>query len=378
MAVRSITELSDLTGIPILLRESLNVPVDNGRVTEPFRIDQALNTIEYLRRRRAKTIVISHIGSDRTQSLRPVAEYLRRTLPIGFVDDIVGPHAREAVSAMKDGDVVLLENLRRHTGEMENDEHFARLLASLAHIYVNDDFAAAHRKHASIVTLPTLMPSYAGPTFIHELSQLTTARTPMAPSLAIIGGAKFLTKEPVIRALVKMYDTVYVCGALANDFLRARGMPVGKSLVSNATIDAKVLNHPRIVVPTDVTVQTEEGRKVRTVTDVETSDYIADIGPQSLVQLTDLVTHAKTVLWNGPLGNFEIGFSEMTEAVAKLIAESPGTSVVGGGDTIASIQKLGLNNKFEFISTAGGAMLDFLAHGTLPGIEALEKSKKLS
>jgi phosphoglycerate kinase len=360
-----------------MLRASLNVPITNGRVGESFRIGHALSTIEHLRRRGARTVVISHIGSDQTRSLSPVAEYLKNKIPLTFVDDIVGAHARDAVHGMKDGDVVLLENVRRNVGEMDNDEHFARQLASLAHVYVNDDFASAHRKHASIVSLPALMPGYGGLTFMHELAHLAAARTPASPSLAIIGGAKFLTKEPVIKALLETYDTVYVCGALANDFLRARGMPVGKSLVSNASIDAKILHHPRIQLPVDVTVKIDGGRAVRDVADTEAGDYIADIGPKSLSALAQLVTGAKTVLWNGPLGNFEMGFAEMTEAVAKLIAESPGTSVVGGGDTIASIQKLGLNNKFEFLSTAGGAMLDYMAYGTLPGIEALEKSARL-
>jgi phosphoglycerate kinase len=368
---------STLRGHTVLLRASLNVPVENGVVRNPFRLDAALKTVTLLSSAGARVVLISHIDGDGSPSLRPVYEYLKTKVPLVFVEDVAGERARAAVHALTDGHVALIENVRRDAGEVANDDAFARRLASLGDVYVNDDFAAAHRKHASIIGVPQYLPSYAGLQFVAEVEGLTKALEPKSPSLAIVGGAKFVTKEPLIRALLPKYDFVFVGGALAIDFYKAKGYEVGKSLVSDSPHLADLLTNSKVILPVDATVVGPAGTFVKDVRELLPNDTIYDIGPKSIETLKPLAAKARTVLWNGPLGNFEKGFSSMTEELAKVLADAPGVSVVGGGDTIAAIQKLGLNDKFEFLSTAGGAMLDFLAHGTLPGIEALKNAKTL-
>lgn len=378
MPVLSIADVKkDLKGVTVLVRSSLNVPLVNGVVANAFRIARAVDTINHLRARGARIVLISHIDGSVGASLLVVAEYLKQFVPLMLVPDVVGDVARKAVRAMHDSDVVMLENVRRDKGEEANDEHFARKLASLGDVFVNDDFATAHRKHASIVTLPKLLPSYAGIQFMAEMEGLSVARSPQSPSLAIIGGAKFITKEPLLKELLKTYDHVFVGGALSSDFFKARGYEVGRSLVSGSVINEALLKNSKLILPSDVTVLGVDGRDVKTPDSVLSSEVIYDIGPLTLAKLAPLILKAKIILWNGPMGNFEQGFREMTEATARLVAESPGITIVGGGDTIAAIQRLNLEKKFTFTSTAGGAMLDYLANGTLPGVEALRMSRTI-
>lgn len=378
MRVQSVESIADrLAGHTVLLRTSLNVPVMSGRVMNPFRLEAALKTISLLSARGVKVVLLSHIGDTPTASIRPVYEYLKHKIHIEYVDDVAGQRAQDAARALKNGGVLLIENLRRDPGEVGNDDHFARRLATLGDVYVNDDFAAAHRAHASIVGLPKYLPSYAGLQFVAELEGLMHALEPKSPSLAILGGAKFVTKEPLIRALLTKYDYVFVGGALATDFFKAKGYQVGKSLTSESPHIQDLLQNSKILLPVDVTVGNAHGREVKKPSAVLASDTIYDVGPATLALLAPYIQKARVVLWNGPMGNFEKGYSDMTEGLARLVAGAAGVSVVGGGDTIASIEKLGLNSKFELLSTAGGAMLDFLAHGTLPGIAALEASRTL-
>ena len=370
--MKSIKEVMHLTGTRVLIRASLNVPIENGKILNDFRLKRAQETIAWCAARGAKVIVISHLGDEPTNSLRPVADLLNNTTPVSFVDDVVGARAEAAVSAMKNGDILILENLRREKGEKENNEEFAQKLARFGDVYVNDDFAAAHRAHASIVSLPKLLPAYAGLLFMKEFEALSNARAPQSPSLCIIGGAKFLTKEPIIQSALITYDKVFVTGALANDFFKALGYETGVSLLSPVALDLKnVLQNSKLILPTDVSVQTSEGREVKKPQQVEKPDNMLDVGPATMNVISPLVAKSRFILWNGPLGNYEKGFTEYTEQLAQLIAASPATSIVGGGDTIASIARLGLENKFTFLSTAGGAMLEFIAKGTLPGIQAL-------
>ena len=377
--MRSIKEIPELTNVPVLVRAALNVPIANGKVANTFRLRSALPTIEYLRSKHARVILIGHLGEKGTETLAPVCEALQQFVPrLTFCAASTGPEARAAVRAMSAGDVLMLENLRRNKGETGNDTKFAAELAELADVFVMDAFDVCHREHASVVSVPELLPSYAGLLVEEEVKHLTRALTPGTPSLAIIGGAKFSTKEPVLNRLLEVYTRVFVGGALANDFMRASGKGVGKSLISTDADDRAIrvlLASPRLMLPLDEIVapmgaERTAGRTV-SIDAVPAGEAILDDGPKTVDALAKLSLGAKTILWNGPLGNYEHGFVDATEGLAKAIAKSDAYSILGGGDTVAAVEKLGLSDKFSFISTGGGAMLDFLATGTLPGLKAL-------
>ena len=372
--IRSVTELSDIKGMRVLLRAGLNVPIENGVVEDPLRLECALKTISFLLARGARVILAGHM-SDSTSSLQPVYEYLRHKIPLTFVDDVAGVAAHQAANALEDGHALLLQNIRRNSGEEADQMQFAQDLASLADIFVADDFTVAHRKHAAVVLVPTLLPSYAGIQFFEEMQGLAPALNPESPSLAIIGGAKLITKITLLHSLLKKYDYIFVGGALANDFYTAKGYEVGNSLVSGANTTEGLLTNSKILLPEIVTVSNAGEREEKLATQVLKGEIISDIAPASIALLRPLVEKSRTILWNGPMGHFETGFTQGTDAVAQLVAGSSAKTIVGGGDTLASIQNLGLMDKFTFVSTAGGAMLGFLAAGTLPGIEALEASK---
>jgi phosphoglycerate kinase len=282
------------------------------------------------------------------------------------------------VRNMAAGDVLMLENLRRNKGETANDPAFATSLAELADVFVEDAFDVCHREHASVVGVPELLPSYAGLLVEEEVKHLTKALNPGTPSLAIIGGAKFSTKEPVLKRLLEVYNRVFVGGALANDFMRASGKGVGKSLLSKDTDEREIralLASPRLMLPLDEVTATKGSMRAAghtvSLDAVPADEMILDDGPKTVDALAKLTIGAKTILWNGPLGNYENGFVDATEGLAKAIAQSDAYSILGGGDTVAAVEKLGLSEKFSFISTGGGAMLDFLATGTLPGLKVL-------
>lgn len=377
--MRSIREAPDLTNVPVLLRAALNVPIADGKVANTFRLRSALPTIEYLRSQHARVILLGHLGEKGTETLAPVYEALKQFVPrLTFCPVTTGPEARAAVRSMSAGDVLMLENLRRDKGETTNDKKFAASLAELADVFVEDAFDVCHREHASVVGVPELLPSYAGLLVEEEVKHLTKALSPGTPSLAIIGGAKFSTKEPVLTRLLETYNRVFVGGALANDFMRASGKPVGASLLSQNADDKAIrtlLGNPRLMLPLDEVVApagaTSAAGHTVSIDAVPANEAILDDGPKTVDALAKLAQGAKTILWNGPLGNYENGFTDATEALAKAIAQSDAYSILGGGDTVAAVEKLGLSEKFSFISTGGGAMLDFLATGTLPGLEAL-------
>ncbi|MBV9349580.1 MAG: phosphoglycerate kinase [Patescibacteria group bacterium] len=371
--MRSLSEIPNVSSVTALVRASLDVPIEGGRVIDGFRLDETLPTIAYLSARGAKVVLMGHVGRDPTNSMQPIYEYLKKKVPLLFTDDIVGPRAREAVQRLKNGEVLLLENLRRDAREVANDAGFAQQLASLGNVYVDDAFTNAHRAHASIVGVPKLIPSFAGIRFMEEVQGLTPALSPESPSLAVLGGAKLETKLPILHALLQKYDFVFVGGALVNDFYAAKGYEVGKSLVSGTDTTEGLLSNSKILLPEIITVSAPGGREDKPASEVLPGETISDIPPIALEKLKPLVAKARMVLWNGPMGHFEGNFTEGTDALAELIANASAKTIVGGGDTLASIQSLGLMKKFTFVSTAGGAMLDFLANGTLPGIEALER-----
>lgn len=378
--MRSAKRIPRLHNLPVLVRAALNVPIENGKVTNTFRLRQALPTIEFLRTKGARVILCGHIGDKGTETFEPVYRALLPLLPqLEFCPVSVGREARESVRRMRPGDVLLLENLRRHRGEKENDPEFARELAMLADVFVEDSFDVCHRKHASVVGVPEFLPAYAGLLVENEVKQLKRARKPRKPALAIIAGAKFSTKEPVIRALLGAYTNIFIGGALANDFIQAQGHPVGKSLTSaaNPLEIQTLLANPAVHVPKDVVVAppgatVASGQRVL-VERIPADESVLDVGPASLEALAPSIAKAKTILWNGTLGAYEAGFIEATKKLALMVTASKAFTVLGGGDTVAALEALGLTARFSFVSTGGGAMLDFLAYGTLPGLEALEK-----
>jgi len=375
--IKIIKDISKLKGKKVLLRLGLNVPLIDDCVEDcienDFRIKKSMPTIEYLKEKGAKTIIISHIWGDETLTLKPVYEYMKKLTDISFGGDSMDPGAKDKIAKMKSGDVMMMENLRLHEGEMENDFAFASSLAGLGEIYVNDAFSVSHRNHASIVSLPKLLPSYAGLLFEKEIENLSVVLDPPKPFLFILGGAKFETKIPLIIKYLDKADYVFAGGALANEFFQAKGFKVGNSLVSDMDFGLEeFLDRKNLILPKDVTVRNSRGIFVKSPESVTDQDQILDIGMETIAELKDLIDKSKFILWNGPVGDYEKGFRDGTLDLAKAIAESSAQSIVGGGDTFAVISKINLEEEFSFTSSAGGSMLEFVYTGTLPGIEILK------
>jgi phosphoglycerate kinase len=375
MEIQSITEASDLSSKRVFVRVDFNVPIIGGRIVDDFRIKAALPTIQFLIGKKAKVILATHFVGKEGNSLTPVSDRLKNFIPHTFVPSpdlvVIGEH----IDRMKDGDVALLPNLRLWRGEEMGDERFAKDFSRLVDLYVNEAFSASHRLHASITLMPKFLPAYAGIRFLEEIKNLSQAFNPEEPFLFIIGGAKFETKEPLISKFLNTATNIFIGGALANDFFKEKGFGVGLSLVSQLEhpISKEILENDKIILPSDVTVRSEDGSLVVKKPDtVLLGEKIVDAGPQTVLRLKELSERAKLILWNGPLGIYEEGIVKETEELAIVVAESEAVSIVGGGDTTAAIKRLELQNAFDFLSTGGGAMLEFLAKETLPGIEALK------
>lgn len=376
MGVRVITEVTDLKGKYVFVRAPLNVPVKEGVVTNTFRINQCIPTITYLCERGARVILCSHIGKDGGESILPVFDVLQKQFVITLSPEVTGEKTTQLRNSLNDGEILLLENVRKDEREMKNDVGFAQELAIIADIFVNDDFAASHREHASLHAICSFLPAYAGLSFAHELNELTKALHPESPSLFILGGAKFETKIPLVEKFLALYDTVFIGGAIANDILKAKGYEVGVSLVSDVDLRESALAVDSKILPLIDVIAVKDGvQRVALVDAVQSDESILDVGPASIEALKPYIRDAATILWNGPLGNYEGGFKEQTLSCAKAIAESKAFSVVGGGDTVAAIEASHLSDSFGFLSTAGGAMLTFLEVGTLPALEALKKNQ---
>jgi phosphoglycerate kinase len=380
--MRSIRYVPHLENIPVMVRASLNVPIKDGKVANTFRLEKALPTIVALQKEYARVVLVGHIGDKGTESLTPVYDAMKSMLQgLRFCPITTGAEARAAVRDLPPGGVLMLENVRRNAGEMKNDAAFAHDLAELADIFVQDSFDVCHRVHASVVGVPKFLPSYAGFQVETEVRELMNALRPKRPSLAVIGGAKFSTKQPVLEKLIATYDRVFVGGALANDFMMECGYDVGTSLVSNDSDKEalqRLLKNPKLMLPLDEIVAPLGSRgddaipdPVVAVDHVPAGSAILDDGPKTVAALGELAKQARTILWNGPLGLYENGFAEATEGFAKHVAASKAYSIIGGGDTVAAVEKLDISDQFSFISTGGGAMLDFIAKGTLPGLDAL-------
>jgi phosphoglycerate kinase len=323
-------------------------------------------------------IIVSHIGKGKPEdTLAPVAEYLQKEFPVTFLSSLMNPENLRLTQQMQDGDVLMLENLRHNRGEEANDPAFASYLASLGEVYVNDAFSVSHRAHASVVGVPALLPSFAGLRLAEEIARLTLALEPEHPFLFVLGGAKIGTKMPLLKKFLDRADHVFVGGALANNFFKAAGYEIGTSLYDANEVNGldAYLRHERLLIPTDVVVKNAGGSEERTLAGVTSGDNIVDIGPETIKGLESVIGAAKLIVWNGPLGFYEEGFTEATRELLELIAGSRATSIIGGGDTVALIDQLGMLDRFSFVSTGGGAMIDFLANETLPGIEALKSQR---
>jgi phosphoglycerate kinase len=396
MAFKTIDDL-DVTGKRVLMRVDFNVPMKDGKVTDATRIERTVPSIKELTGKGAKVILLAHFGRPKGKvapefSLKPVADKTAELLgqPVAFGSDCVGPAAKAVVDGLKPGDVAMLENLRFHPEEEKNDPAFAKALAELGDVLVSDAFSCAHRAHASVEALARILPAAAGRLMQAELDALTRAlENPQHPVAAVVGGAKISTKLDVLGNLLDRVDQLIIGGAMANTFLAAKGVNVGKSLCEHDMLEnARVIMAKaekagkHIALPVDVVVAPEfkEGAPSQTVdvSAVPADMMILDVGPKSIATLNDLLSGDRTLVWNGPLGAFEVKpFDQGTNAVAqhaaKLTKEGKLMSVAGGGDTVAALANAGAEESFSYISTAGGAFLEWLEGKTLPGVEVLRK-----
>lgn len=385
---------ADINNKRVLVRVDLNVPMENGRVTDMTRIERVLPTIRELADKSAKVILLSHFGRpkgiDKSQSLEPLVNVLSEKLDkmVLFAPDCIGADAEKAVSILQPGQILVLENTRFHKGEEKNDADFVTALAKHGDIYVNDAFSAAHRAHASTEGLAHKMPAYAGRALQAELEALETAlEKPERPVMAVAGGAKISTKLELLGNLLAKVDKLAIGGAMANTFLAAQGKPVGKSLVEKDLLDTarKILAQAKeknceIILPSDVVVAQEfkahAPSKAISADKVGDSDMILDIGRESIGHVIAALAASKTLVWNGPFGAFEMepfdmGTNEVAEAAAELTEAGKLRSVAGGGDTVAALEHAGAADRFTYVSTAGGAFLEWLEGKPLPGVEAL-------
>jgi phosphoglycerate kinase len=384
---------ADVKGKRVLVRVDLNVPVEHGKVADATRIERVAPTIREIADRGGKVILISHFGRpkgpDPTQSLGLLVPAIAQVLgrPVAFAEDCIGEKAQAAVNAMRPGDVLCLENTRFHKGEERNDPAFTAALAALGDIFVNDAFSVAHRAHASVEGLGRKLPSYAGRTMQEELEALSKVlETPTRPLAAIVGGAKVSTKLDLLGSLLKKVDILVIGGGMANTFLAALGHSVGKSLCEHELLPtareimAKA-NGREIVLPVDAVVAktfaANAPSRVVGVDSVAADEMILDIGPRSIEHVCSVLARVKTLVWNGPFGAFElepfdIGTVEVAEAAAELTAAGKIVTVAGGGDTVAALNAAGVTERLTYVSTAGGAFLEWLEGKMLPGVEVLK------
>jgi phosphoglycerate kinase len=389
----------DATNKTVLLRADLNVPFENGAVTDTTRLDRLVPTIKLLQKKGAKIAILAHFGRPKgktpADSLKPIAAKLGEVLGenVAFIADCIGDTAKDGIANLKAGQIAVLENVRYYAEEEKNDPAFAKQLASLGDVYVNDAFSASHRAHASIEALPHLLPAYAGLLMEDELNALTRSlENPQRPVAAIVGGSKISTKLSVLDNLVKKVDYLVLGGGMANTFLVAQGIEVGKSLCERDMIDqAKKIQETAqksgctILLPTDRVAVKEFGKgvpfEIVAVDALPAEMEAVDIGPATIEKLRTVLTGCKTVLWNGPMGVFEVkpfdkGTNDLANLVAELTKKGSLVSVAGGGDTVFALENAGAADKFTYLSTAGGAFLEWLEGKPLPGVQALYTAAK--
>lgn len=412
---------SKLNNTTVIVRTDYNVPLkkDSHRwqVVDDKRLENSLQTLEFLISHRAKVVIISHLGRPNGNpqskySLQPVAHHLKTgfSLPVSFINDCVGGKVRERIKTMKPGEILVLENLRFYLGEQKNDNVFSKKLAALGELYINEAFSNSHRQHASMVALPKLLPAYAGFALKKEVDQLNHLMfQPKRPFVMVIGGAKISDKVAAIEHLSKIADVVLVGGGVANNFLKAEGIEIHKSYLQDIPADLKkkgvdfikladqlMEDHktekvlmdgyiplPKIIYPIDVVAarspQAEKTQLIDLTHDSQDTPHdknlmYLDIGPKTIKLYQELILKAGTVFWNGPMGVFEQPqFATGTKEIARAIAKSGATTMLGGGDTIAAVDRFGLSDRYDYLSAAGGAALEFLAGKKLPGLAALSR-----
>jgi phosphoglycerate kinase len=387
MKIKSITKANDLHGKKVLYRADFNVPIKNGQIKDEYKIMQHLPTLHYLIQKGCKIVVVSHLGRPKSMAekekytLEPIAKRLGKLLGknIPLAVDIIGFETGTAVGRMQAGDLVMLENVRFIEGELKDSKLFAKRLAKLADLYVNDAFAVSHRAEASVSAIKSYLPSYAGLLLEKEIESLHKALNPKKPLIAVIGGSKISTKVPLIKTLTKKADKVLVGGAMANNFFAAHGLEIGKSLVDKESIAyAKKFKNKNIILPVDVVVSSHKNggdARVKKIMEVGRADYIFDIGPQTIKLFSSYIKSANTIIWNGPLGMFELKqFRAGTFSIAHVIASrSTGKAfgVVGGGETVEALEMTSMKEYVDWVSTGGGAMLSYLGGENMPGLKGL-------
>lgn len=390
MELPHLEDLPALDGRRVLVRADFNVPLRDGAIEDDLRITSALPTLQWLRERGAAIVACSHLGRpkgapDPKYSMRPVAQRLGEVLdvPVRLAPAVVGDDVSAAAAALAPGDVLLLENLRFEPGETANDASFADALSALADVYVNDAFGASHRAHASIVGPPARLPSAAGRLLEREVFVLSgLLADPRRPFVGVLGGAKVSDKLAVIDALLERCDVILVGGAMAFTFLLAQGLTVGDSLVEPDFVDdcRRLLGTDRVRIPVDVVIAREitsdTATRIVPAAAIPQGWKGLDVGPETAASYADVISAAGTVLWNGPMGVFEVEpFAAGTRSVAEAVAACPGFTVVGGGDSAAAVRQMGLADRVDHVSTGGGASLELIEQGDLPGLEALRKSR---
>lgn len=389
----------EVKGKRVIVRADLNVPVADGLVSDATRLERLLDGLKDLSARGARVVVISHFGRPKNgpnpeMSLLPVAAKLSELLGrgVGFMPECIGDDVERTVAGLAEGDIAVLENLRFHKGEEKNDPAFAAALARVGDIYVNDAFSAAHRAHASTEGLAHLLPAYAGPLMLEEISALRAVlEAPKRPVAALVGGAKVSSKIPILKHLIGKVDKLIIGGGMANTFLMSHGVDIGQSLAEADFVDtareimaeAKAKNCA-VVLPEDAVIAREfksgVANAVVPTLAVPSDAMILDVGPKSVAHMTDVLKECHTLLWNGPLGAFEIppfgtGTFALAREAARLTKEGHLTTVAGGGDTVAALNAAGVTGDFTYVSTAGGAFLEWLEGRELPGVAALIKAQ---
>lgn len=387
MPIKTIKDAPKLTGKKVLWRVDFNVPIKSGKITEDYKIIQHLPSIRYLLENKCSVVIVTHLGRpeagifDHNFSVAPLAKRLGELIQkeVKVLDDIHSLKTGTVISSLKSGEVVMLENIRFFKGEEKNSKKLATELAKLADIYVNDSFAVDHRAHASVSAVQKLLPSYAGLLLRDEIDNLSRGLNPQKPLIAIVGGVKLKTKVRLLKVLEQKAEKVLIGGALANTFIAAHGFEVGRSIVDKESIGvAKRMRGKNLLLPVDVVVSTKKQgghTTVKEVNKIDRDDYIFDIGPKTIKLYSSYIKKANTLLWNGPMGFFELKeFRHGTLSIARLVASrSKGSAygIVGGGETVEALKQAKMFDDIDWVSTGGGAMLTYLGGEKMPGLVKL-------